>query len=219
MRCRGTFVPGDSKIDVIYLSSLFCDSREFLHLALIGGVRLRKIGASNSFQRLRVSRVPKVSNCSNDLGFQFLGFLRYLFILDLHHWFFDRCNLLSLFCNSWEFQHLALNNWALGQGRKSSASCFQWLGFSMSRVSKVHVYPGPASLISSLKGIPSGVALQLQRFWDRVLLTGSLSFRRLFVMVIKFKHWVLIYVLFVCWSCNAVKCQGDGGSCMCVSWS
>jgi hypothetical protein len=34
----------------------------------------------------------------------------------------------------------------------------------MSRVSKVHVYPGPASLISSLKEIPSGVALQLQRF-------------------------------------------------------
>jgi hypothetical protein len=31
-------VPGDSKIDVIYVSSLFCDSREFLHLALKLGV-------------------------------------------------------------------------------------------------------------------------------------------------------------------------------------
>jgi hypothetical protein len=38
MRCRATFVPGDSKIDVFYLSSLFCDSREFLHLALKLGV-------------------------------------------------------------------------------------------------------------------------------------------------------------------------------------
>lgn len=81
-------MPGDSKIDVIYLSSLFGDSRRIsASCPEIGRVTLRNIGASNCFQRLRVSRVPRVGNR------------------------------------------------------------FRCLGFSISRVSKVLVYPGPASLI------------------------------------------------------------------------